>query len=110
MVKGYDRPDNGKFPEKAIRYNQGKLEWSLLHYPSLEPLVRVMMYGKTQHDRDNWKLGFNKQELLDSLTRHVIALHNGEDIDPEHGISHVGGVLFNAMAYEYCRNNNKFVE
>ena len=96
--------------EKATRYNQGKLKWSLPDYKSLEPLIRVMMWGEEKHDRDNWKKGFNKQELLDSLTRHVIALHNGEDIDPEHGISHIGGVLFNAMAYEYCRINNKFVE
>lgn len=92
----------------ATRENQGKLEWSLLDFKSLEPLAKVMMFGKNKYSRDNWKKGFIKTELLDSLMRHVIALQSGEEIDPEHNISHVGGVLFNAMCYEYCRINNMF--
>lgn len=31
--------------EKALRYNEGKPEWSLVHFKSLEPIVRVLMYG-----------------------------------------------------------------
>ena len=31
--------------EKALRYNQGKPKWSLVHFQSLEPLVRVLEYG-----------------------------------------------------------------
>lgn len=31
--------------EKSLRYNQGKPKWSLVHFQSLEPLVRVLEYG-----------------------------------------------------------------
>ncbi len=94
----------------AYRENKGKLEWSIIDFKSLEPLVKVMMWGRDKYGRDNWKKGFNKEELLDSLMRHVIALQSGELDDPEHGLSHVAGVLFNAMAFQYCRDNNKFIE
>lgn len=99
--------------EKATRHNQGKLEWSLPDYESLAPLIRVMMWGKNHYGRDNWKKGVNREECLDSLLRHALALQQGKEIDDGPngtGESHVGGVLFNAMLYEYCRINNKFVE
>jgi hypothetical protein len=67
------------------------------------------MFGKKKYARNNWKKGFVKEELLDSLMRHVLALQNGEEFDPEHGLPHTAGVLFNAMAYEFCRRNNKFI-
>lgn len=95
--------------QKTIRHNEGKLEWTLVDFKSLEPLVRVLMYGKDKYSRDNWKLGGQtKEDILNSLLRHALALVNGEETDPEHGISHIGGVLFNAMMYEYYKNNGKW--
>lgn len=96
--------------EKATRYNEGKPEWSLVDFPSLLPLVRVLMFGKEKYNRNNWKKGFNKQELLDSLLRHTLALASGEENDPEHGLPHTAGIFFNTMAYQYCTDNNKFIE
>ena len=31
--------------EKGQRFNEGKLKWSLVHFKSLEPMVRVLEYG-----------------------------------------------------------------
>lgn len=31
--------------EKSLRYNSGKPKWGLVHFESLEPLVRVLEYG-----------------------------------------------------------------
>jgi len=44
---------------KALRYNTGKLRWSLVHYRSLEPMVRVLEFGATKYSPDNWKLGMD---------------------------------------------------
>lgn len=85
----------------AIRYNEGKLEWSLLDYDSLTPLVQVMMHGCDKYERDDWKKGFPKEKLIDSLLRHAHSLADGEEYDPENAIHHVGGIMFNAMAYYY---------
>ncbi len=96
--------------ENAWRWNKGKTEWSLIDFPSIEPLAKVLMYGKVKYAKDNWKKGWKRQDLVDSLLRHTLALSQGEELDPENGISHVGGVLFNAMALEYCKLNNKFID
>ena len=85
----------------ATRYNNGKLELSLLSFKDLKPLVQVMMYGCQKYTRDNWKLGFERNVLIDSMLRHAIELQNGERIDPENNIHHVGGVMFNAMVLHY---------
>ena len=31
--------------EKGLRYNEGKPQWSLVHYQSLVPMIRVLEYG-----------------------------------------------------------------
>lgn len=99
-----------KQPERSDRWNEGKTEWSLIDFSSIECLAKVLMYGKKKYAKDNWKKGWYKQDLTDSLMRHTLAVLRGEEFDPEHGISHIGGVLFNAMALEYCRLNNKFLD
>lgn len=91
----------------GLRYNQGKLRWGLVHYQSLEPMVRVLMYGAAKYTTleasgdHNWKKGLDKQEILESLQRHLAALLDGETVDPESGLSHMGHIQCNAMFYNY---------
>jgi len=87
--------------EQALRYNQGKLEWSLVDFDSLEGLVRVLEYGKDKYARDNWKLGMPVTQVTESLMRHLFAFAKGEDVDPESGCRHISHVLCNAMFLEY---------
>jgi|ERR1044072_6669289 hypothetical protein len=87
--------------DKALRYNQGKPKWSLVHYKSLEPMVRVLMYGADKYAVDNWKKGLDKREILDSLQRHVAALIDGQEVDPESGEHHIGHIMCNCMFYSY---------
>lgn len=117
--------------EKALRYNQGKPKWSLVHFESLEPLVRVLEYGAHKYTIytneiddikgsevtpeqvklwglkikssgvENWKKGLDQKEILDSLTRHLFALISGEENDPESGLPHIGHIMCNALFYQY---------
>ena len=93
--------------EKALRYNEGKLEWNLIDFKSLEPLVKTLMYGKNKYTKngvsgaDNWKKGMDPKKILDSLLRHVTALSDGEEVDPESGELHVGAIFANALFYSY---------
>lgn len=91
--------------EKARRDNQGKLEWSLVDFPSFEPMVQVLKWACTDkkpvpYPRDNWKKGMNLDDVYDSLLRHVLALKD-EKLDPESKIRHIGHVMCNAMFYSY---------
>jgi hypothetical protein len=87
--------------EKSLRYNEGKLKWSLVDFKSLEPLVRVMTYGTKKYAPRNWMKGLNTEEILESLSRHLFALMSGEIIDPESGEEHIGHIMANAMFYKY---------
>lgn len=86
---------------KALRYNQGKLKWSLVHFKSLEPMVKVLMYGANKYAVDNWKNGLDKKEILDSMQRHVASLIDGQETDPESGEHHIGHILCNCMFYSF---------
>lgn len=87
--------------EKSERHNSGKPRWSLIHYQSLLPLVEVLTFGAVKYSVDNWKKGFDKKELLDSMMRHVTALVDGQEFDEESKLHHIGHIMCNAMFYSF---------
>lgn len=97
--------------EKALRYNEGKLDWTLVDWESIEPLVKVMTYGWKKYTtpesdgRDNWKKPCDDpMQHIQSAFRHLIAISKGENIDPESGELHSGHVIANMMMYNYHTN------
>lgn len=84
---------------KAERYNVGKPQLSyLLTAPrAAEALARVMEQGAKKYARDNWKKGLPREELIDSLLRHLLAYHNGALMDAESRQPHVAHILANAL-------------
>ncbi len=96
--------------EKSLRYNEDKPKWSLVHYKSLEPMVRVLEMGAKKYSEDNWKIGLNRSEILESTMRHLTALMDGELLDKESGISHMAHIQCNAMFYNYHEANNSFTK
>lgn len=109
---------------KAIRYNDGKRKWSLVHFESLEPMVKVLEYGAKKytidiHDedgtvidsisgKDNWKNQMDLKEILESIQRHLAALLDGQDYDSESGLHHMGHIQCNAMFYNYHYDKESF--
>jgi hypothetical protein len=108
--------------EKALRYNEGKLDWTLLDFDSIKPLVEVMTYGATKYARENWKLPCdNPREHLKSAMRHLLSLFNGDefDFDPNceecktgkcgshSGKRHSGHIMANMMMYNFHTKNIK---
>jgi len=87
--------------QQADRHNEGKPQWSMVDFPSMEPMVRVLEFGANKYSRDNWKKGLPKEQILDSMMRHVFALASGEENDPESGLPHIGHIQCNAMFYAY---------
>jgi hypothetical protein len=86
---------------QALRYNQGKLQWSLVDFKSLEGMVKVLEMGAEKYDKHNWKKGMPVTQVGESLMRHLFAFLNGENTDSESGLSHLSHVLCNAMFMEY---------
>ena len=93
------------------RFNQDKLQWTQLDFEALEPMVQVLMYGSKKYDTRNWaKACPNRLDLLDSLSRHFIKLVQGESIDSESNLPHIGHLMCNAMFYSYWeqKTNGQF--
>ena len=51
----------------------------------------VMLFGSEKYDADNWKLARPEEISLykDALMRHILAYLDGEQCDPETGLSHL---------------------
>lgn len=92
---------------KALRYNKNKPKWSLIHYESLHPLIRVLEFGAKKYGVDNWKLGLDKKEILESMQRHLAELMDGNERDTESKLPHMGHIQANAMMYNYHYVINK---
>ena len=87
--------------EKGTRHNQGKPRWSLVHYDSLVPMIRVLEYGVDHYGIGNRQKGLDSKEILESLQRHLAALMDGEEVDKESGLPHMGHIQANALFYNY---------
>ena len=85
---------------EGSRDNSSKLDWSLVDFDALEPLVKVLAFGEKKYSRDNWKLGgklFTSLSIMNSLLRHAFAIVKGETHDPESGELHIGHIMCNCM-------------
>lgn len=96
-----------KIEEKAMRFNEGKLQWSLIDFKSLEDMVKVLEFGAKKYERDNWKKSMNVHEIIEAMLRHTFSLLRGELIDKESGLPHIGHIQCNAMFIAYHLKNKK---
>lgn len=90
---------------KAKRYNQGKLKWSLVDFESLEEMVKVLEFGAEKYGDDNWKKGLTTKSIAESMLRHLFSFLAGEDKDEESNCSHIAHLQCNAMFMMYMLNN-----
>ena len=87
--------------QKALRYNTNKLKWSLVHFKSLFPLVKVLMFGASKYAPFNWQKPMDLKEIEESAFRHLSAIIDGETHDAESGELHIGHLMCNAMFWTY---------
>jgi hypothetical protein len=86
---------------QGYRYNEGKARWGLVDWDALIPMVQVLEYGCNKYDDHNWKKGLPYVATMESMMRHLHSFMNGQDIDEESGLPHVGHILCNAMFLSY---------
>lgn len=88
--------------DKALRFNEGKLDWTLIDFDSIVPMVEAMTFGLRKYERNNWKKQCDDiSQHLQSAMRHLIAIIQGEEFDKESGVLHSGHIMCNMMMYNY---------
>lgn len=95
----------------AVRFDSGKLDWSLLPIDSIEEILKVLEFGKKKYSSWNWTSGegFKYTRVFNSLIRHLFAWIRGEDNDPESGLSHLAHAGCNVLFLIYfVKHKNKY--
>ena len=84
-----------------MRFNEGKppLDYILDFPRAQEALARVMEYGASKYEKDNWKRGGKPdQEYLGACMRHIMRHKAEGDFDSESGCLHLAHAVWNLMA------------
>lgn len=108
---------------EGLRYNKGKLRYSLIPQFPLEKLAEVYTKGAHKYSRfedsdgtiflgtevtpeqaskmkvvydaaDNWRLGLSWRDTMDAVKRHIAAWEKDETIDPELGTLHLANAAW----------------
>lgn len=75
--------------EGGNKLDAGKPPLSWIPRVANEEEARVLAFGAKKYARWNWAKGIAWSRVLDAAMRHLGAFADGEDVDPETGISHL---------------------
>lgn len=75
--------------KKAVKFDQGKPDLSMISYELVSEVAKVRMFGSQKYDRDNWKKGFKVTRSVAAALRHIFLFLSGETNDSESGLSHL---------------------
>ena len=73
----------------ALKFDQDKLPLHLLSTEAMNQTAAVLAFGAQKYAEHNWRKGFVWSRPLSAAMRHITAFNNGEDRDPESGLSHL---------------------
>lgn len=73
----------------ALKFDQDKLPLHLLSTEAMNQTAAVLKFGAQKYAEHNWRKGFTWSRPLSAAMRHLTAFNNGEDTDPESGLSHL---------------------
>ena len=77
----------------ALKFDQDKLPLHLLSTEALNQTAAVLKFGAQKYAEHNWRKGFTWSRPLSAALRHITAFNNGEDKDPESGLSHLAHAM-----------------
>ena len=104
-------PTSQNITKEAVKHDDGKADWSLVPFESLEGMVKVLEFGAQKYAGWNWTTngGFPYMRVMRSCLRHLFAWSRGEDKDPESGLSHIHHAMCNLLFIShYIGNKEKY--
>ena len=73
----------------ALKFDTNKLPLNLLSTEAMNQTAAVLAFGAQKYAAHNWRAGFAWSRPLAAAMRHITAFNDGEDCDPESGLSHL---------------------
>ena len=83
-----------EFKAEGRKFDTGKLEYGLIPPVAQKEMVKVLTFGATKYERDNWKkVPDSKRRYFDAAMRHLWLWKEGEQNDSETNINHLAHAL-----------------
>lgn len=79
----------GEKMNEGKKFDNGKPPMELLSSIALVEMAKVMGKGKEKYGAQNWRSGLAWSRVVGAAFRHISAFNDGEDKDPETGLSHI---------------------
>jgi hypothetical protein len=90
----------------GIKFDSDKPDWTLLPWKQLATVLQVLTLGAKKYAPDNWKyVPDSPQRYSAALFRHLLAVQDGEWLDPETKLPHLAHVVCNALFLMWHREN-----
>ena len=71
------------------KHDQNKVRMDLLSGAALEEIAKVLTFGAKKYEAHNWRKGMDWSRLYGAALRHLHAHLDGQNLDPESGLSHL---------------------
>lgn len=75
---------------EGVKHDKGKPPLSIIPLEALQLEAKVFAFGAAKYGKSNYKKGMAWSRVIDAALRHIFAYANGENLDPESGMSHLG--------------------
>ena len=109
-AKAHDEYDermmNYMKPNRSLRHNTGKPDYSLIPMAALAEVAKVLEYGASKYERGNWLKPTSWEVSFACLQRHMSAWQAGEDNDDESGRSHIAHAACNLIQMLHMLENH----
>ncbi len=89
--------------DTGVKFDEGKPPMSLLPWPALIEVSKVLAFGAKKYNAHNWMKGMDWSRLSDAALRHLTAWISGENKDEETGLSslaHCACCILFLLTYE----------
>lgn len=108
MTGIFPKPD---WSEPAMKFDQGKKDWTLIPWGPLEDVLEVLTHGAKKYKPYNWqKVGLEeggKARYTKALLRHVIDYSQGHEVDDDSGLPTLGHVVCCCLFLLWLEGQNK---
>lgn len=96
--------------KEGTKLDDGKLRTDLLPVDAVKEVAKVLTLGAQKYADRNWEQGINYSRVYAAALRHMFAMWDRQDVDPESNLLHAAHAATNLLfllAYQ-LRNMTEF--
>lgn len=94
------------FEQTGTKDDGNKPRLGLIHPMLLIQTAHVLAEGNTQYGENNWQ-GLRVSRIIDAMSRHLLAIHSGEDIDPKSRRPHAAHLASGCSFLSWMMENGR---